>query len=175
MTQPFIAEIRMFGGNFAPRNWAFCNGQLLSIAQNTALFSLLGNTYGGNGQTNFALPNLQGSASLGPGQGPGLSNYILGQQSGSANVTLIQTEIPAHTHSFVVNGSDPGEDLTPGPTESLSRSSGGTVYATSAPPQVILSPTTLGLAGGSQAHNNMQPYLGINFIIAMQGIYPSRN
>ncbi len=175
MSQPFIAEIRMFGGNFAPRGWAFCNGQIMSIAQNTALFSLLGVTYGGNGQTTFGLPDLRGRASMHPGQGPGVSPRSLGEQGGSPTVTLIQTEIPAHTHTFSANGSDPGEDLSPGPSEYLSRSAGGLVYSTSSAPPVTLNPATISPAGGSQPHNNRQPYLGITFIIAMQGVYPSRN
>lgn len=175
MSSPFIAEIRMFGFNFAPRGWAFCNGQLLPIAQNTALFSLLGTTYGGNGTTNFGLPNLQGRAPLHPGQAPGLSPYVLGQTGGSETVTLTQNGLPSHTHAM--NGSiapPPAGGVTPDPTQGLGRAAGGNAYGAAAN-LTAMSPQALSLQGGSQPHNNLMPYLTVNFCIALQGIFPSRN
>ena len=172
MSQPFVAEIRMFGGNFAPRNWALCNGQILSIAQNTALFALLGTTYGGNGQTTFALPNLQGRAPMHPGNGPGLTPRTLGEQAGTPTVTLISTEIPAHTHNLTATSAAGSKS---DPTNSLFASGGRgrpAFYAAQATP--VPMPST-GLTGGSQPHNNMQPYLAITFIIALQGVFPARN
>lgn len=169
MATPFIAEIVMFGGNFAPRSWAFCQGQILSIAQNTALFSLLGTTYGGNGQTTFALPDLRGRVPIQPGQGPGLTPRVLGEQGGQENVTLLTTQIPAHTHSLGATTAAAGDTI---PTGNIL--SEGSFYH--APPaNTTLSPTAIGPTGGSQPHNNMQPFLAINFIIATQGIFPSRN
>lgn len=180
MTTPMIAEIRMFAGNFAPRNWAFCQGQILSIAQNTALFSLLGTTYGGNGQTTFALPDLRGRTPVGTGQGPGLPAVNLGQMAGAPTHTLIITEMPAHNHTTQTAlraNSEPG--LNPSPSNRILGASGTTNLYTTEPPDTNLNAAalsvTVGIAGGSQAHNNMQPYLGINFIIAVEGIYPSRN
>jgi microcystin-dependent protein len=173
MADPFVAEIRIFGFNFAPRGWAFCDGQLLPLSQNTALFSLLGTTYGGNGNSNFALPNLQGRAPMQPGQGPGLSARSLGESGGEENVTLLQSQIPAHQHTLnVVN--DIGEDNGPGPTQGLARSTGGRLYGASG----TLTPmnvSSLSPAGGSQPHNNMQPYLTMNFCIALQGVFPPRS
>jgi microcystin-dependent protein len=170
---PFVAEIRIVGFNFAPKGWAFCNGQLISIAQNTALFSLLGTTYGGNGTTNFALPNLQGNAPMHWGQGPGLSNRILGETGGSGSVTLLTTQMPAHNHS--VMGSTASSAVTPngnawGPLPGITPPP---IYQ-SATPDVPMNPAALGNAGGGQPHNNMQPYLTLNFCIALQGIYPMR-
>jgi microcystin-dependent protein len=183
MSEPFIAEIRLFAGNFAPRGWAFCNGQILSIAQNTALFSLLGTTYGGNGQTTFALPDLRGRVPISPGQGPGLPSYTLGQQGGAPSHTLITTEMPAHTHATQVSikafeDSFGGAGDSPSPTNHYwsSVASGAPYNSTS---NTTMNPgavqATLGVAGGSQPHNNMQPYTAINYIIALEGIYPSRN
>ena len=173
MASPFVAEIRMFGCNFAPTGWAQCNGQLLPISQNTALFSLLGTFYGGDGKSTFALPDLQGSVPIHQGQGPGLSDYFLGQASGSENVTLLQTEIPVHTHSLQATASDPGEDRTPG-TESLARSTGGKLYG--APNSLVQMnlQQTLTVTGSSFPHNNMMPYLTVNFCIALQGVFPPR-
>ncbi len=180
MTEPYVAEIRMFAGNFAPRGWALCNGQLLSIAQNTALFSLLGTTYGGNGTTNFQLPNLQGRAPMHTGNSgppPGLSTRDLGETGGESNVTLLATEMPAHTHPIsgaVVANSNPGE--TPSPNSLFTNSSPNQLYAGAAPTnQITLAPQSITLAGGSQPHNNAQPYLAVTFIIALQGIFPARN
>ncbi len=166
---PFIAEIIMFGGNFAPRGWAFCSGQLLSIAQNTALFSLVGTTYGGDGQTTFALPDLRGRVPIHPGQGPGLSPYSLGQQGGVENVTLTLNQIPAHNHSMNANSGAAADTLPNGNVLSE-----GGIY-TNAVPNAQLNPAAIGNAGGSQPHPNMQPYTCINYIIALQGIFPPRN
>jgi len=172
MSNPFVAEIRIAGFNFAPRGWAQCNGQLLPISQNTALFSLLGTFYGGDGKSTFALPNLQGSAPLHPGQGPGLSQYFLGQQGGSENVTLLQTEIPAHNHNV---GVSTGDGLDQGPANSLLATGIGVGQYAPTPTNTTLSPTTLGVSGSSFPHNNMMPYITMNFIIAMQGVFPARN
>ena len=180
MATPFIAEIVMFAGNFAPRGWAFCQGQILSISQNTALFSLLGTTYGGNGQTTFALPDLRGRVPVGTGQGPGLSNISLGEVAGEANHTLITQEIPAHDHLVGANTSPAntanptGNSLAVGQVTVSGATELASMYV-SANPNVNLNAATGGLAGGSQPHNNMQPYLGMNYIIALQGIFPSRN
>ena len=172
MADPFVAEIRIFPFNFAPKGWAFCDGQILPLSQNTALFSLLGTTYGGDGKSNFALPNMQGNAPMHPGQGPGLSLHDLGETGGSETVTLLQSEIPSHTHNLLVDAADPGEDRTPA-GEALARSTGGNLYA--APTGVVqLSPNATTPAGGDQPHNNMQPYLTLNFCIALQGVYPPR-
>jgi microcystin-dependent protein len=177
MADPFVAEIRIFPFNFAPRGWAFCDGQILPLSQNTALFSLLGTTYGGNGQSNFALPNMIDSAPMHPDQGPGLSLYDLGQQGGSQFVTLLESEIPSHTHSVQAKGSPPpGNAGTPDPTVHFARSSGGTAYASQSPPTNLtpMAPQTIAPAGGSQPHNNMMPYLTLNFCIALQGVFPPR-
>lgn len=172
MSEPFIGEIVMFAGNFAPRGWAFCQGQLLSIAQNTALFSILGTTYGGNGQTTFALPDLRGRVPVGQGQGPGLSQYTLGQLSGSETVTLLQTQMPAHGH-FVACSSD---DATSGdPSANFPSAFPQKIYANAATPGKTMNAAMIAQTGGSQPHTNIQPYLCINFIIAIEGIFPSRN
>lgn len=173
MSEPFIAEIRIFAGNFAPRGWAFCNGQLLPIAQNTALFSLIGTTYGGDGRTTTALPDLQGRSVMHPGRGPGLTDRRLGQKGGVSSVTLAESQIPNHAHSMYLNGSITGDSNNP--ANKLFAQSAvpeASIYASSSPTQNIdeLSPQ-----GGGQAHNNTQPYLGINFIIALVGLYPSRS
>lgn len=169
MSDPFLGEIRIFGFNFAPRGWAFCNGQLLSISQNAALFSLLGTTYGGDGQTTFALPNLQSRVPIHFGQGPGLSNYTLGESAGTETVTLTQNQIAAHSH--LVNASN-GDPSTTRPANGLP--SGGGAYAASSDGSTM-SPGMVANAGGSQPHTNIQPYLVLNFCIALQGIFPSRN
>lgn len=172
MSDPFLAEIRTFGFTFAPSGWALCNGQLLPIQQNTALFSLLGTTYGGNGTTTFALPDLRGRAPMQPGTGPGLSNHVLGESGGSETVTLLEAEMPAHTHALRANVTDPGDTSTPGPAASFAASSGGALYQASADTE--LDPSALGGVGGSQPHNNLQPYLVVNYCIALQGEFPSR-
>ena len=169
MADPFVAEIRMFGFNFAPKGWAFCNGQLLPISQNTALFSLLGTTYGGDGKSTFALPDLQGSTPLHPGQGQGLSLYDLGQQGGAEFITLLTSEMPIHTHGFVaseevVNANEPGDSWF---------GAGETRYA-DPPPTGQLNVQDLAIAGASLPHNNLMPYLVVNFCIALQGVFPAR-
>ena len=169
---PFVAEIRILPTNFAPHGWAFCNGQILPLSQNTALFSLLGTTYGGNGQSTFALPDLQGNAAMHHGQGPGLSDRFLGEESGSATVTLLTSEIPVHGHQLrAVN--DVGDSNIP-TGNSIARSSGAAVYNVATSPLVALAPNTLAPSGGNLPHNNRQPYLGLNFCIALQGVYPPR-
>ncbi len=192
--EPFIAEIIMFGGNFAPRGWAFCDGQLLAIAQNTALFSLLGTTYGGDGRTTFALPDLRGRTPVHPGNGPGLQNWKLGQRKGTETNTLNLLQLPAHGHALAtgtvggtvnigVNEDDPGADSPVGKT--LGTTSSGNIIYNSAGPSAgeFLGGVSHSLAlggmsantGSNQPINNIQPSLGINYIIALQGIFPSRS
>src|SRR5690348_7332066 len=172
MSSPFVAEIRIFAGNFAPTGWALCNGQLMPISQNTALFSLLGTTYGGDGKSTFALPNLQGSAPLQAGQGPGLSLRDLGEIGGEQAVTLLQTEMPAHSHT--VQAATATNDGSPVNNVWGSGQKGfGNLYTTSNPQtNVQMNPFGTSIAGGSQPHNNMMPYLGLTFIIALQGVFP---
>ncbi|MCC8936378.1 hypothetical protein CI1B_20020 [Bradyrhizobium ivorense] len=172
MADPFVAEIRIFPFNFAPTGWAWCDGQLLPISQNTALFSLLGTTYGGNGKSNFALPDLQGRAPMHPGQGPGLSLHDLGETGGSDTVTLLESEIPSHSHQFKAYGSDPSDHFNPSGA-SLARSNGGNAWG-AASSLVSLAPQAISPAGGNQPHNNMQPYLTFYFNIALQGVFPPR-
>ena len=170
-TEPYIGQISMAGFNFAPRGWALCNGQIMSIAQNTALFSLLGTTYGGDGQTTFALPNLQGRVPMHWGNGPGLTPRVIGEVSGEETVTLITTQMPIHSHLLNVSSEDAG---VKNPT--------GQVLATTTSPTYVagpidgtMNPQVIGPAGGNQPHDNMQPYLAITFMIALVGIFPSRN
>ena len=174
MADPFVAEIRIFPFNFAPAGWAFCGGQLLPLSQNTALFSLLGTTYGGDGKSNFALPNLQGRAPMHPGQGPGLSLHDLGETGGSETVTLLTSEMPAHNHEMRAS-TQPGEDPAPGPTEALARSVGASLYQTTTTPVVPMSSNAVAPAGGDLPHNNMMPYLTLSFCIALQGVFPPRD
>lgn len=174
MADPFVAEIRIFPFNFAPRGWAWCDGQLLPLSQNTALFSLLGTTYGGNGKSNFALPDLQGRAPMHPGQGPGLSLHDLGETSGSETVTLLESEIPAHSHTMRAN-SDFADLQTPSPARSIARSQNASAYQTTTNQSLVsLAPEALAPAGGDQPHNNLQPYLTFYFCIALQGVFPPR-
>jgi microcystin-dependent protein len=176
MSDPFVAEIRIFTGNFAPTGWALCNGQLLPISQNTALFSLLGTTYGGDGKSNFALPNLQGAAPMQAGQGPGLSLRDLGESGGEQTVTLLDTEIPSHLHSMV--GVASGDKATPGgnsPAQSAGFGRPKAYAASNAATNVQMSPNALSVTGGSLPHNNLSPYLGLTFIIALQGVFPARS
>jgi microcystin-dependent protein len=172
MAEPFIAEIRMAGFNFAPVGWATCDGQLLSIAQNTALFSLLGTTFGGNGTTNFGLPDLRGSAPLHFGQGPGLTDRSLGEKSGAATVTLAANELPAHTHTFQGVAASATSNNPVGNLPASIRTS--TPYSPAGGTTSAMSASAIGGGGSNQPHNNMQPYQTILFIIALQGIYPSR-
>ncbi len=171
MADPFVAEIRIFPFNFAPKGWAFCNGQLMPISQNTALFSLLGTTYGGDGKSNFALPDLQGRAPMHPGQGPGLSLHDLGEPGGSETVTLLESEIPAHAHS--VSGSNGPANLQAPAADRVLGRANNNVYHT-ADTLVGLAPEALAPAGGDLPHNNLQPYLTLNFNIALQGVFPPR-
>lgn len=171
MADPFVAEIRIFPFNFAPKGWAWCDGQLLPLSQNTALFSLLGTTYGGNGKSNFALPDLQGAAPMHPGQGPGLSLHDLGEMGGSETVTLLESEIPAHNHIVSVSAGD-GSEQTP-VAQRLATGIGIGQYAPVGP-FTQLSFNTLAPAGGSQPHNNLMPYLTFYFCIALQGVFPPR-
>ncbi|HEU4633867.1 MAG TPA: tail fiber protein [Flavisolibacter sp.] len=168
---PFLAEIRIFPFNFAPRGWAWCDGQLLPLSQNTALFALLGTYYGGNGQSNFALPNLQDSVPMHPGQGPGLSFHLLGENGGSETVTLLESEIPAHSHSLRAVNDDGLSESPIGNAPSKNK-----FYHTDlAQPLTTMSPSALTPSGGNQPHNNMQPYLTFYFNIALQGVFPPRS
>jgi len=174
-TEPFLGEISIFAGNFAPRGWAFCQGQMLSIAQNTALFSLLGTTYGGNGQTTFALPDLRGRVLVGPGQGPGLQPYNQGQMGGQEAVTLLVNQMPAHNHvASVAVSSNAGDSAAPN-NNYLAASDQRNDQYTNQGGNGNLAGVSVGIAGNSLPHENRQPYLCINFIIAVEGIYPSRN
>jgi microcystin-dependent protein len=173
MADPFVAEIRIFPFNFAPKGWAFCDGQLLPISQNTALFSLLGTTYGGDGKSTFALPDLQGSAPIHVGAaqpGPGLSVYDLGETGGVDNVTLLLSETPSHTHNITAQTTDPGDNRIPAPQLNL----GNTAIYSGSNPTATMDPSATSLYGNSQPHNNLMPYLTLNFNIALQGIYPQR-
>lgn len=175
MSDPFVAEIRIFGFNFAPTGWALCDGQLMPISQNTALFSLLGTTYGGDGKSTFALPDMQGNAPLFWGQGPGLSDYALGEVTGSETVTLIQTEMPFHGHQMQADTLDPADSNLPSPAASYGQSTGGTLYQDNpADPQAFLDPLATQVVGNSFPHNNMMPFLTFNFCIALQGVFPPR-
>jgi microcystin-dependent protein len=171
---PFIAEIKLFAGNFAPRDYAMCNGQLLPISQNQALFSLIGTMYGGNGTTTFGLPDLRGRVPIHQGQGPGLTNRVLGEMGGSETVTLTANELPPHTHNLQAN-TGPGTSVAPVNGAVLAASTArDKVYGT-AVPNAVMSAQSIGPAGSGLPHANMQPYLAVNFIIAIQGIFPSRN
>ena len=175
MADPFVAEIRIFPFNFAPKGWAFCDGQLLPISQNTALFSLLGTTYGGDGKTNFALPDMQGNAPMHPGQGPGLSLHDLGETGGSETVTLLESEIPSHPHFMRAHNDDPADAQNPSPTTSIAQSAQGFAYQTNTSQNLVtLNQSILAPTGGDQPHNTMQPYLTLNFCIALQGVFPPR-
>ena len=180
MSNPFVAEIRIFGFNFPPTGWAFCNGQILPISQNTALFSLLGTTYGGDGKSTFGLPNLQGRSAMFWGQGPGLSLYDEGETGGSTSVTLLTSEIPSHNHSLNANVSSATSAV---PTNNVYMKghyddgqghTGAVDLYTTIAPTTALNAQALTLTGGNQPHNNMQPYLTLNFCIALQGVYPPR-
>jgi microcystin-dependent protein len=168
---PFVAEIRIFPFNFAPKGWAFCDGQILPLSQNTALFSLLGTTYGGDGKSNFALPDMQGNVPMHPGQGPGLSLHDLGETGGSDTVSLLESETPSHSHAWTVSAADA---QTGSPTSQLFASGIGIGMYAAPGGLTPLSDNALAPAGGDQPHNNLQPYLTLNFCIALQGVYPPR-
>lgn len=172
MSDPFVAEIRVFPYNFAPRGWADCNGQLMPISQNTALFSLIGTTYGGDGKTTFALPDLRGRAPMGWGNGPGLTSRPLGEDTGAATVALNATEMPVHTHTLRA-AADVAELNTPGPARSLARSSGGAAFQST--PTTTMDAGAVAAAGGGAPHNNLQPVLVLRCCIALTGIYPPRS
>jgi len=171
---PFVAEIRIFPFNFAPKGWAWCDGQLLPISQNTALFSLLGTTYGGNGKSNFALPDLQGRAPMHPGQGPGLSLHDLGESSGTETVTLLESEIPAHSHAMNASSDAADNNVPTNMMMAKPPGRGNNMYTTATTPVVNMNPGAIAPAGGSLPHNNMQPYLTFYFCIALQGVFPPR-
>lgn len=174
MADPFVAEIRIFPFNFAPRGWAWCDGQLLPLSQNTALFSLLGTTYGGDGRSNFALPDLQGRAAMHPGQGPGLSLHDLGETGGSETVTLLESEIPSHAHAARAS-SDPATLSSPEATHIAQARRNGSQFQTNVSSNLVqLAPESLAPSGGDQPHNNLQPYLTFYFCIALQGVFPPR-
>lgn len=174
MSDQFLAEIRIFPFNFPPRGWAFCNGQILPIAQNTALFSLLGVTYGGDGVSTFGLPNLQGAVPVNFGQGVGLSDYALGQAGGASSVVLAAAQLPSHSHGLrAFTGAGPGPHAEPQANDSLTTSQGGSAYAPSGS-LVALASSALSKAGKNTAHTNLMPSLTLNFCIALTGIYPPR-
>lgn len=173
MSNPFIGEIRLFGGNFAPVGWAFCSGQTLPISQNDALFALIGTTYGGDGVTTFNLPNLQSRVPIHQGQGPGLANYVMGQAAGVEQVTLTTSNMPAHTHG--VTG-DSATGTANSPAGNVWANSTGAKQFTPSAPNTTMNPAAIGGAsGGGQPHDNMVPFLVVSFIIALEGIFPSRN
>jgi len=174
MSSPFVAEVRIWALNFAPRGWAACNGQILSISQNTALFSLIGTFYGGNGTSNFALPNLQDRIVCSVGSGPGLSTYDVGELTGSSTETLLVTQMTAHTHALKsANGT--GKTGVPSTSVYVGDSGPGEAYTNTTTPLQTMSIQAIGFAGGSQPHNNVQPGLGLTFNIALQGVFPARN
>jgi len=172
MADPFVAEIRIFCFNFAPRGWAWCDGQLMPLSQNTALFSLLGTTYGGDGKSTFALPDLQGRAPMHPGQGPGLSLHDLGETGGSETVTLLESEIPSHSHSFSCSNADSNSQGPDG--NKFAGGIGGIAFYEVPGAIVSMAPEALAPAGGDQPHNNMMPYITYYFNIALQGVFPPR-
>ena len=175
MADPFVAEIRIFPFNFAPKGWAWCDGQLLPLSQNTALFSLLGTTYGGDGKSNFALPDLQGRAPMHPGQGPGLSLHDLGETGGSETVSLLESEIPSHSHAMRGHNGDQADAQNPSANTALAQSANGFAYQTVTNTNLVnLNDGILAPAGGDQPHNNLMPYLTFYFNIALQGVFPPR-
>jgi microcystin-dependent protein len=176
MSQPFIGEVRAVGFTFAMRDWAYCDGQILSISQNSALFAILGTSFGGNGSTTFGLPNMQGNAAMSMGQGPGLSNWQLGEQVGTPAETLTVQQMPMHNHAAVGAAAAPGVE-TAGPVNgsTIGRTTPASLYTNTTTPPVAFSQKAIGQAGGSQPQNNLQPLLTVNFLICMFGIFPSRN
>ena len=175
MSDQFVAEIRIFPFNFPPTGWAFCNGQLMPLSQNTALFSLLGTTYGGDGKSTFALPDMQGNAPMQPGQGQGLSLRDLGEMSGVESITLLVSEMPNHNHFIAAHNGDQADAQNPSANTCLAQSANGFAYQSVTNANVVqFAFQALSPAGGSLPHNNMQPYLTLNFCIALQGIFPQR-
>lgn len=174
MADPFVAEIRIFPFNFAPKGWAFCNGQLMVLSQNTALFSLLGTMYGGDGKSTFGLPDLQGRAAMHQGQGPGLSLHDIGEQGGQASVTLIASELPTHTHAVNCSTASANKLSPAGNFPAGSLPATQMRYVASAAAPVQMGPGTVNGGGGGLPHENRQPYLALNFCIAMQGVFPPR-
>jgi microcystin-dependent protein len=171
---PFVAEIRIFPFNFAPKGWAFCDGQILPLSQNTALFSLLGTTYGGDGRSNFALPDMQGNAPMHPGRGPGLSLHDLGETGGSDTVTLIQSEMPAHSHNLESAPPNFSANTNVATNNAFGKATQGDPYVATQNQQAVMAFQTIATNGGDQPHNNRQPYLTLNFCIALQGVFPPR-
>ena len=174
MSEPFVAEIRIFAGNFPPRGWALCNGQLMAISQNTALFSLLGTTYGGNGTSNFALPNLQGMAPMHAGQGPGLTDRVLGETGGAPTVTLLSSQVPAHTHTYSAGAGGRGNVSTVAGHVNTDAAALTNIFG-SAADSTVMNPSMIVPTPASVPHENSQPYQVLNFIIALQGVFPARN
>lgn len=172
MSNPFLGEIRMAGFNFAPRGWAYCAGQLLAISQNDALYALVGTTYGGDGVNTFGMPDMRGRLPINQGTGPGLSTYVIGQKAGTESVTLTTSQIPIHSHT--INAASGGA-RSGSPSTTLLGSGEADVYNNDSASTVAMSPNAIAQSGGNQPHDNMQPYLCINFIIALEGIFPSRN
>jgi microcystin-dependent protein len=178
MSQPYVGQIMIFAFNFAPRDWSFCNGAVIPISQNTALFSIIGTTYGGNGVTTFALPNIQDACVVATGQGPGLTNYALGQTAGVADVTLTQSQMPAHNHTVDASAADVIADYVLPVDQGYwigKQATGSGILFAQAPDGNTLAAQTITMAGGSLPHMNEQPYLGMNYCIAQYGIFPSRN
>ena len=180
MSTPFIGNVKIWAGNFAPLGYAFCNGQLLSIAQNNALFALIGTTYGGDGQSTFALPDMRSRLAVGQGQGSGLSPYVLGQQAGVENVTLTSAQMPGHTHALQASTATATTDSPSNNVLAAPAPGGGTVpygfyFTGAAPPTRPLAATAVGQAGGNQPHSNIMPVLALSYIIALEGIFPARN
>ncbi len=172
MSEPFVGEIRMFAGNFAPRGWAFCDGQLLAVSQNDALFSLLGTTYGGDGRTTFALPDVRGRVPVHAGTGPGLSQRRLGTKAGAENVTLTTNQLPSHGHTLSASGAS--ADSTNAAGQVLAKVTGANLYRANGGQQ-SLNTAAISATGGSRPHSNVMPFLCVNYIVALFGIYPSRN
>ena len=173
MSEPYVGQLMLVGFNFAPVGWATASGQILPISQNTALFSLLGTIYGGNGTSNFALPNLQGNVAIGFGQGPGLSNYLQGETGGSQTVTLLASQAPSHTHTPMATNR-PAQETSPA-NHAFAETEGISIYSTASSSLTAMSPAAISTQGGSQPHNNMMPFLGMYWIIAMQGVFPARS
>ena len=184
MSNPYIGEIRMFAGNFAPRGWAFCNGQLLAISQNDALYALIGTTYGGDGVNTFGVPDMRGRLPLGMGQGPGLSTYVIGQMAGTESVTLTLLQTPSHSHTLNATSANgnvavPNNQTLPAAPDAATPHTTASLYVEATPNTVVqnaMDPTSISVSGGgNQPHENRMPMLAFNFIIALEGVFPSRN